>query len=205
MFRNRIEAGHQLVPLLEKYKHQNGIVLAVPRGGVPIAYIVASELQLPLSLTLTKKIGHPDNEEYAIGAVSLTASYIVPHPDVSEDYIQKTIKKVRSRLAEMQRLYLGDRALQPVTGKIVIIIDDGVATGSTLLATIKMLRKEKPEKIVVAVPVASESAYQLLQLAADEVIVLQIPEYFFGVGAFYNDFSEVSDEEVIKYMHKSEK
>ncbi|TWF34836.1 putative phosphoribosyltransferase [Chitinophaga polysaccharea] len=200
MFSNRITAGIQLAPLLDKYKGQNAIVLGVPRGGVPIAYIIAQTLQLPLSLTLTKKIGHPDNEEYAVGAVSLTDSYIVPHENVSDAYLQKTIRNARARLAEMQRLYLGNQPPAYVTGKIVIIVDDGIATGNTLLATIKMLRKKHPEKIVVAAPIASKAAYELLRRTADEVTVLYIPEIFIGVGAFYDDFSEVSDQEVIKYL-----
>lgn len=204
MFSNRITAGLKLAPLLNKYKQQNAIVLGVPRGGVPIAYIIAQTLQLPLSIILTKKIGHPDNEEYAVGAVSPTDSYIVPHENVSEDYLKKTIKKIRDRLAEMQRLYLGNQPPIYVTGKIVIIVDDGIATGNTLQATIKMLRKKHPEKIVIAAPIASKAAYEQLRQTADEVIVCYIPEIFIGVGAFYDNFSEVSDQEVIKYLSAAE-
>lgn len=202
MFSNRISAAYRLIPLLIKYKEKEGVVLAVPRGGVPIAYIVAKELGLPLSVVLTKKIGHPANEEYAIGAVSLTDCYIAPHENVSPDYISDAITRIRKRLREMYRLYLGERQPAPVSGKTVIIIDDGIATGNTLLATIKMLRRERPSVIVVAAPVASRTAYSMLSKEADEVVVVHIPETFSGVGAFYDDFEEVSDEQVRYYLRK---
>lgn len=202
MFSNRIAAGYKLVPRLKQYRHQEGVVLAVPRGGVPVAYIVAKELCLPLSLVLTKKIGHPGNEEYAIGAASLTESFVIPHADVSSDYITAAIARIRARLQEMYRIYLGDRQPVPIGGKTVIVIDDGIATGNTLLATVKMLRKEHPAKIVVAAPVASKEAFLKLSKEADEVIVLHIPEVFQGVGAFYEDFNQVTDQQVIHYLQK---
>lgn len=202
MFSNRIAAGYKLVPRLEQYRQQEGIVLAVPRGGVPVAYVVAKELCLPLSLVLTKKIGHPKNEEYAIGAASLTDSFVIPHADVSPDYITAAITRIRARLKEMYRIYLGDRQPVPISGKTVIVIDDGIATGNTLLATVKMLRKEQPARIVVAAPVASKEAFLKLSKEADEVIVLHIPEIFRGVGAFYEDFNQVTDQQVIHYLQK---
>lgn len=206
MFSNRIAAAHQLVPLLKKYKEQPaGLVLAVPRGGVPIAYIVAKELNLPLSLVLTKKIGHPTNEEYAIGAVSLTDSYIVPHDEVSPAYIRKATTRIRKRLQEMYHMYLGDRQPEPISGKTVIVIDDGIATGNTLLATVRMLRKTNPAKIVVAAPVASKNAYAMLSKEVDDLVILYIPEFFQGVGAFYVDFEQVTDAEVIYYLTKLKK
>lgn len=202
MFTDRIEAGRLLAEKLKKYQGQAGVILAVPRGGVPVAYAVAKELGLPLDLVLTKKIGHPMNREYAIGAVSLTDSFVIPHRGVSQFYIDREIKTIRERLKEMYRKFMGDKEPESLAGKIIIVIDDGIATGNTLMGTINMLRKDRPSKIVIAVPVASESAVQKLSEVADELVVVSIPEEFYGVGAFYENFEQVSDEEVIYYLDK---
>jgi len=202
MFTDRIDAGRLLAEKLKKYQGQAGVILAVPRGGVPVAYAVAKELGLPLDLVLTKKIGHPMNREYAIGAVSLTDSFVIPHRGVSQFYIDREIKTIRERLKEMYRKFMGDKEPESLAGKIIIVIDDGIATGNTLMGTINMLRKDRPSKIVIAVPVASESAVQKLSEVADELVVVSIPEEFYGVGAFYENFEQVSDEEVIYYLDK---
>jgi predicted phosphoribosyltransferase len=202
MFRDRAEAGLLLAARLKKYKNDPGIVLAVPRGGVPVAYAVAKELGFPIEVILTKKIGHPGNKEYAIGAASLTDYFIVPHEGVSEEYIQSELGKIRARLKEMYRRFMGDREPENLQGKTVIIIDDGIATGNTLLGTVHVLRKSNPGKLVIAVPVASASAVQKLSKEADEVVALLIPDEFYGVGAFYEDFEQVSDEEVLYYLDK---
>jgi len=202
MFRDRIEAGLLLADKLKKYKTDPGIVLAVPRGGVPVAYAVARELGFPIEVILTKKIGHPMNKEYAIGAASLTDYFIVPHDGVTEEYIQQELLRVRSRLKEMYTRFMGDKEPENLKGKTVIIIDDGIATGNTLMGTVNVLRKSNPGKIVIGVPVASKSAVQKLAKEVDEVIVVMIPEEFYGVGAFYEDFEQVSDEEVLLYLDK---
>ena len=202
MFRDRIEAGLLLADKLKKYKTDPGIVLAVPRGGVPVAYAVARELGFPIEVILTKKIGHPMNKEYAIGAASLTDYFIVPHDGVTEEYIQQELLRVRSRLREMYTRFMGDKEPENLKGKTVIIIDDGIATGNTLMGTVNVLRKSNPGKIVIGVPVASKSAVQKLAKEVDEVIVVMIPEEFYGVGAFYEDFEQVSDEEVLLYLDK---
>lgn len=202
MFTDRIQAGKLLAGRLKKYEGQAGVILAVPRGGVPVAYAVAKELGLPLDLILTKKIGHPINREYAIGAVSLTDAFVVPHRGISDSYINREIETTRARLKKMYRKFMGDKEPESFTGKTVIVIDDGIATGNTLLVTINMLRKDKPAKIVIAAPVASESAARKLLEVADELVVVLIPEEFDGVGAFYEDFGQVSDEEVMYYLDK---
>ncbi|MGZ5285662.1 MAG: phosphoribosyltransferase [Flavisolibacter sp.] len=202
MFQNRSEAGMLLASRLRKYQNIPGVLLAVPRGGVPVAYEVAKELNMPLELILVKKLGHPSNPEYAIGAVGLNDSYIVPHADVTDFYITSQIQKVRTKLQEMKKKFMGDKDPEELKGKTVIVIDDGVATGNTLLATIRILRKSKPAKIVVAVPVASKSAVQLLSNEVDELIAVLIPETFYGVGRFYDDFKQVEDEEVIHLLNK---
>jgi len=206
MFRDREEAGTLLAGKLKKFSNQQaGVVLAVPRGGVPVAYMVARQLGMPLDLVLTKKIGHPQNKEYAIGAVSLTDYFVVPHEGVSADYVEEEIRKIRIRLKEMQSRFVGDQKQESLTGKTVIIIDDGIATGNTLLSTVQMLRKAKPAQIIVAVPVASASAVKKLSAEADEVIACLIPWDFQGVGAYYEDFHQVSDEEVIYFLDKFSK
>lgn len=202
MFRDRIEAGLLLAQKLRKYKNDPGIVLAVPRGGVPVAYAVARELGFPVEIILTKKIGHPMNKEYAIGAASLTDYFVIPHENVTEEYIQQELKRIRSRLKEMYTSFMGDREPENIKGKTVLIIDDGIATGNTLLGTVQVLRKSNPGKIVIGVPVASESAVEKLSKEVDEVVAVLIPDEFYGVGAFYEDFEQVSDAEVIYYLDK---
>ncbi len=202
MFRDRIEAGILLAEKLQKYKSDKGIVLAVPRGGIPVAYAVARELNFPIEIVLTKKIGHPANNEYAIGAASLNDHFIVPHENVSEEYIQRELIVIRRRLKEMYKKFMGDREPESLEGKTIIVIDDGIATGNTLLGTVKVLRKSRPGKIVIAAPVASESAIEKLSNEVDEVVAVLIPEIFYGVGAFYEDFRQVTDEEVMFYLDK---
>ncbi|HSN61284.1 MAG TPA: phosphoribosyltransferase family protein [Ferruginibacter sp.] len=200
MFPNILEAGLLLAAKLIKYKNDPGIVLAVPRGGVPVAYAVATELGFPAEVILTKKIGHPFNKEYAIGAASLTDYFIETHQDVSEEYIQDELRTIRNRLKEMQIRFMGNIAPTHLKGKTVIVIDDGIATGNTMMATVNFLRKSHPGKIIIAVPVASKMAVQKLAAVADEVVVILVPDEFYGVGRFYKDFEQVSDEEVVFYL-----
>ncbi len=202
MFNNRMQAGWQLAAKLEKYKNEPGIVLAVPRGGIPVSYCVAKQLGFPMELILTKKIGHPMNKEYAIGAASLADYFIIPHQNVSEQYIYEEVEKIRFRLKEMYKKFIGDSVPENLEGKTVIVIDDGIATGNTLLATIHLLRKSKPGKIIIGAPVASKSAVNTLSKEVDEVVTILIPNAFYGVGAFYKNFDQVSDEEVIFFMNQ---
>lgn len=199
-FANRTEAAFLLADQLKKYSGQDGIVLAVPRGGVPLGIIVARKLDMPLELLMTKKIGHPMNPEYAIGAVSLTDQMIVPHEDVGQDYIERETRYIRKKLQDNYRKFMGDHQPLPIKGKIIIIIDDGMATGNTLLSTINMLRKQEPQKIVVAAPVAPASAMEKIRPLVDELIVPLVPHHFYGVGGFYDDFQQVSDDEVITLL-----
>jgi predicted phosphoribosyltransferase len=202
MYKDRIEAGYALANELKKYKNKPGIVLAVPRGGIPIAYVVAKELELPMDILLTKKIGHPHNREYAIGAVSLTDRYISNREEVSQAYIDKETIRLRQKLKELNHILMGDKAPEKLEGKIVIIIDDGIATGSTLLSTIKMIRKQKPAKLVIAAPVASSTAIEKLSPIVDELICPLVPEDFWGVGIFYENFEQVSDTEAKYFINK---
>lgn len=197
-----MEAGLMLAARLQKYKDKEGVILAVPRGGVPVAYAVAKELGLPVQLILVKKIGHPFNKEYAIGAAGLIDYFVIPHENVTDEYIKSELIRIRTRLHEMQKHFMGSKAPLSLEGKTVIVIDDGIATGNTLLGTISLLRKNKPGKIVIAVPVASDNAVEKLSDVADEVISVLVPHEFYGVGAFYEDFQQVTDEEVKYYLDK---
>jgi len=202
MYADRVEAGLVLADQLKKYAGQPGVVLAVPRGGVPLGFIIARELKLPLEILLSKKIGHPNNPEYAIGAVSLTDRVIIPHEGVSNEYIESETKRIREKLKENYKKFMGDNKPIDLKDKIVIIVDDGIATGNTLLSTVKMLRNQKPAKIVIAAPVASRSSVEKISKLVDEMVVPLIPKEFYGVGGFYKNFDQVSDEEVLIYLDK---
>ena len=205
-FFNRSDAGRQLAPALRKYANEPGVVLAVPRGGVPVAYEVAKELRLPLEVVLVKKIGHPFNPEYAIGAVGLQGeAYVVPHEEVNEQYIENEVEIVRSRLAEMKQKFFGDQEPLSLKGKTVILVDDGIATGNTMLATVHILRHEQPARIVIAVPVIAPEASQKLSPEVDELIALLVPETFASVGAFYSDFNQLTDEDVLRSLKQLRK
>lgn len=200
MYHDRLEAGTVLAEELAGYRGGAGVVLAVPRGGVPVAYAVAKALSWPLDLLLTKKIGHPLNQEYAIGSVSLTDTLIDPHEDIPRPYIDQETKRIRLRLKEMYKKFMGNKEPEKLGGKTLVIVDDGAATGNTLMSTINMLKKGKPHKIIIALPVASRSAYEKLAGAVDEIICPLVPGYFGGVGAFYENFEQVSDDEVMHYL-----
>ena len=202
MFQNRTEAGQLLAVRLKAYHARPDVILAVPRGGVPVACQVANILHIPLDLLLIKKLGHPMSSEYAIGAVGLDNQFIVPHEEVPQSYIERETANVRARLQDMRKKFMVNKEAAVVTGKTVIIIDDGIATGNTLMAAIQVLRKSKPAKIVVAVPVASQSAVNKIAPEVDKLMVVLIPQHFHGVGKFYKDFTQVTDEEVLACLNK---
>lgn len=202
MFRDRLDAGRQLAVKLIQYKNEPGVILAIPRGGVPVAFELAKEFKMPLELVLTKKIGHPSNKEYAIGAASLYDYFIVPHENVTTQYIEEELVSIRSRLNEMSRKFMKGKSPIQLEGKTIIIVDDGVATGNTLMGTVNLLKKSNPKKMVIAVPVASKIAFYKLSKEVDEIVALLIPEIFHGVGEFYEDFEQVSDEEVNELLDK---
>jgi predicted phosphoribosyltransferase len=200
MLKDRIEAGLLLSEKLKKYQNSNSVVLAVPRGGVPVASIIAKSLHLPLDIVLSKKIGHPRNKEFAIGAVSMDSMVIDEHPDVPKEYIEKEIVKLRKLMQEKYEIYMGNRKPLDIEGKNIIVVDDGIATGNTLLVSINMLRKRNPAKIIVAVPVIPYDTVSVFEKNTDEFVYLIASKYFRGVGGFYEDFNQVEDDEVIKLL-----
>ncbi|WP_207514116.1 phosphoribosyltransferase [Longitalea luteola] len=201
MFQDRMDAGLALSRHLHHYKNVDGVTLAVPRGGVPVALPVARILNLPLEIILSKKIGHPLHKEFAIGAVSLTGQVIAPNAFASDEYIKEETENIREQLKAMYAKFMGDKKATPVKDKIVIIIDDGVATGHTLLSTVEMIRNSAPKKIVIAVPVAAQQAAQKLSEVCDEFVCVWIPSQFRSVGEFYENFTQVTDEEVIEMLN----
>lgn len=202
LFKDRYDAALQLIPLLEKYKSEQGIVLAVPRGGVPIGYYIAKHFNFPMEVLLTKKIGHPLNKEVAIGAVSIEGQLIDDRHNISESYINKEILRIRESLKERYKMFMGNRKPIDVANKIVLLVDDGIATGNTLLAAIQLLRKRNPKQIVVAAPVAPVDTAYKIKKEVDDFICPYIVKDFSGVGAYYFDFSEVSDQEVIQLLEE---
>lgn len=205
IFKNRIEAAHLLADKLQAYKHKNAIVLAIPRGGVPMGYVLAKQLHLPLDVVLSKKIGHPLHKEFAIGAVTLKSLVLSDAAnEVSISYIEEETKKIRTLLSKRYQDYYGNKPPLELKDKILIIVDDGIATGNTIISTIEMLHKEEPKKIVVAIPVSSQSALQKLKKTPfiDEIICLSTPVNFRAVGQFYRHFDQVDDVEVKNLLNK---
>ena len=204
LIRNRETAAGLLAERLEKYRGEQGVVLAIPRGGVPVAAPIARLLGMPLEITLSKKIGHPANPEFAIGSVSLESVQVDARADVPQAYIAAEIARIREALRQKYSLYRGNREHIHLSDRLVILVDDGIATGKTLLATIELVKKEHPHKIVVAVPVASPTAYDAISSLVDEVVCLLVPIDFQAVGQFYEEFSQVSDEQVIRLLQEQE-
>jgi putative phosphoribosyl transferase len=202
IFRNRQEAGRSLASRLEKYANREDvIVLGVPRGGVPIAFEVATALSLPLDIFVLRKLGVPGHEELAFGAIGsggvrVLDREVVKSVGLSDSVIELVTRAERTELARREQIYRGGRPPLDVRGKTVILVDDGIATGSSLRAGVRALREMQPVAIVVAAPVAPRSTVNRLRHEVDDVVCAAIPERFYGVGQFYHDFSQVTDAEV---------
>ncbi len=200
IFKDRLEAGLLLSEKLQRYKNTNSVVLAIPRGGVPVAHEVAKSLDLPLDIVLSKKIGHPSNKEFAIGAVSLDSIITDKRMDVSNEYIEKETLRLKELLQKKHKLYRGNREPIDIAGKNVIVVDDGIATGNTLLVTLEMLRRKNPAKIIVAVPVLPYDTLKTFEENTDDFIYLIASRSFRGVGGFYENFDQVQDDEVMSML-----
>jgi putative phosphoribosyl transferase len=203
IFKDRYDVARRLIPLLEKYRKEPGVMLAVPRGGVPIGYHIAINYNLPLELLMTKKIGHPLNREVAIGAVSLEDHFVEEGHDAGELYIESEIRQIRESLVERYKSFMGDRKPIDIENKTVIITDDGIATGNTILAALRVIRKKHPKRIVLAVPVAPRDTAEKIRKEVDDFICLHVADDFYGVGQYYDDFSEVSDDEVRRLLSEA--
>lgn len=204
VLKDRIEAGMLLSDKLMKYQDSNTVILAVPRGGVPVGYVIAKKLHLPLDIIFSKKIPHPLNKEFAIGAVSLDSIIIDEYLNIPNHYISDEVVRLRKLLKEKYELYRGNRKPLDIKGKNVIIVDDGIATGNTLLASIEMSKKNNPEKIIVAVPVIPYDRVKIFQQKTDEFVYLIASKNFRAVGQFYQQFNPVEDNEVIHILRDSD-
>ena len=205
-FKNRNEAGVQLAVLLQKYAADNLVVYALPRGGVPLGVEIAKKLHAPFDLVITKKIGHPGNPEYALCAIAEDGEPVCNQDDIGyidNHWLQEEIGKVRGEIKRRREKYFGEITHPDIEGKTAIIVDDGIATGYTMLAAINEIRRRKPGKIVVAIPVTPEDTARELRKITDDLVSVEIDPFYLGaVGAYYDDFSQVEDEEVI-YLIKS--
>jgi predicted phosphoribosyltransferase len=208
-FHDRSQAGQELARALRDLSGRSDVlVLGIPRGGVIVAAQVAAELRAPLDVCLTHKLGAPDNSELAIGALSETGQVALDQPLIAElgvslKYIEAETERQRRELERRARLYRGDQPARQVAHRAVIVIDDGLATGSTMLASLKALNARAPSLLVAAVPVAPPSALHRLAPWADRVECLYSPQSFWSVGAFYDIFDQTSDAQVIEHLQLS--
>ena len=203
MFLDRVDAGKKLSRALFTYKSRPVVVYALPRGGVVLGVEVARGLEAPLDLIVVRKIGHPSQPEYAIGAVA-EDGYVVTNPyevaRLDKWWLDRAIAEEVKEAQRRRRLFLQDRAPIDVKDRIAIIVDDGLATGLSMMAAIYQIRRRGPHKVVVAVPVAAAETVERLKSEVDDLVVLYIPDWFGAVGAFYQRFDQVTDEEVVALM-----
>ena len=210
VFRDRRHAGRVLAKVLVGYANLSDvIVLGLPRGGVPVAYEVAKALHAPLDVFVVRKLGVPGYEEYAMGAlagggVRVLNDEIVQRLGISDAAVDAVTRDEQRELERRERLYRGGRPLRNLRGRTVILVDDGLATGSTMLAAAKAVRAQQPARIVVAVPTAAAETCAQLRSYADEVVCASTPEPFRAVGMWYDDFSQTSDEEVRELLARAE-
>jgi predicted phosphoribosyltransferase len=209
-FRDRTQAGQLLAAELKpKYANlPNVVVLALPRGGVPVAFEIARELRAPLDVLIVRKLGVPGQEELALGAIASGGARVlnqdlVESLKISDRIIDSITAREQQRLQEREQAYRDGRPPYPVSGHIVILVDDGLATGATMLAAIRAVRTQKPERIIVAVPVAAPRVYESFLPEVDDIICLATPQPFLGVGQWYEDFSQVSDQQVRNPLEKA--
>lgn len=206
IFKDRQSAGKLLAPYLEEYRNvQNTLILGLPRGGVVVAAEVAKELNLPLDIICPRKIGAPYNRELAIGAITERGDLflnkeIMVQLDVSHDFLSKAMAEEKERAKQQSMRFRMGRALLQIMGKNIILIDDGLATGATMSAAIHAMKEAQANKIVVAIPVAPRSTLESLRKKVDQLICLHSPALFMAVGEFYENFSQITDNEVVELL-----
>jgi predicted phosphoribosyltransferase len=209
MFADRAEAGRQLAARLSDYANRpDVVVLALPRGGVPVGFEVARALHVPLDVFLVRKLGVPGREELAMGAIAsgqvrILNQEVVEHLGIPEEVIDAVAAEEQVELERRERLYRNNRPPLDVRGKTVILVDDGLATGSSMRAAVAALRRQQPARIVIAVPVGAPDTCAEFQTETDEAICLHMPPRFMAVGLYYEDFSQTTDDQVRDLLHRA--
>jgi putative phosphoribosyl transferase len=203
LYQDRREAGVLLAARLLKFKDEHPVVLALPRGGVPVAFEIAGALAAPLDLVLVRKIGAPHNQELAVGAIAegehseiVEDSRLVRELAVSPEYLEEAKAAARAEIARRRKVYFGDRQPVDIAGRTAIVVDDGIATGATMRAALHATRQRKPARVVLAIPVAAPDSLRRLRREADEIVCLDAPADFMAVGQFYRHFPQLRDAEV---------
>jgi len=207
-FKNRKDAGQQLAELLKDYRNQKPIILGMPRGGVPVAYEIAQALQAPLDVIVARKIGAPGQREFAIGAIAPNGVTILDSRSINsfslgEAELNKLIEHEREEMDRRIALFRANKKPLNLKNRVVIIVDDGIATGKTALAAVRSVRAEKPKSIIVVAGACAPDSAEMLRQEADQVICVIEPSPFFAVGNFFEDFTQTSDEEVIRLLNKT--
>lgn len=209
IFDDRYDAGRRLALRLSDYAGPDTIVLAVPRGGVETGYEVAMALNAPLDVIIPRKIPAPGQPEYAIGAVAGEDICVLNEETVGylgvkdNSYLQEEIRRQRDEIVRRTRLYRGDKPFPSIEGRTVILVDDGVATGYTIIAAAREIMAKHPKRLILAVPVAPPDAVNRLNHEVDELVILEIPEVFYAVGEWYVQFVQTSDEQVIELLRRA--
>lgn len=207
MFKNRKDAGLQLGRALKSYQKDHPLVIGIPRGGIETAFYVARELEAPLVPVVSRKLGFPLNPEFAMGALAEDGSlYISPFAKskVTDERLEAIKKEEQSEIQRRIRLLRNNQPLPSFKNQTLIVVDDGIATGATLFATLKLCQKQHPKKLIVAVPISGREAADLVQSMVDKAIILETPEDFYAVSQGYESFSNLSDEETVQFVKKSE-
>lgn len=205
MFRDRVDAGRRLAELLAPYAQEDPVVLALPRGGVPVGREVAAALGAPLDVILVRKLGVPDQPELGMGAIGedgvrVLNETVLRAAAVPADAVAAVEARERAELERRARRYRGDRPPVPVAGRTVVVVDDGLATGSTARAAIEVARAHGARRVVLAVPVAPPESVAGMRDVADDVVVAETPAQMWAIGAWYEDFSQTSDDEVVRLL-----
>lgn len=207
IFKDRQQAGELLLEKLKKYQSQNPIVVALPRGGVEVGFAVAKGLHCPLEVALSKKVALPVNPEYGIGAVSENGTSVINQQSVNDygvvSQIDELVALKSQEIKERAKLFRSGKSLDYLQGRVVILIDDGLATGVTAKAAIKFLKSLRPKKLILALPVAASDSVLELEHQVDELVIVAMAEYLTSIGAFYQHFDQVEDKQVLDYLAKS--
>jgi predicted phosphoribosyltransferase len=208
MFQNREDAARQLAERLKHRKFRDPLVLAIPRGGVPVGAVLADELNAELDVVLSRKLRAPTQPELAVGAISegrevYLNAYAQEAYGIDKEYLREEKEHQLAEIARRQELFRRVRPRAPITGRSVVLTDDGIATGATMIAALQLLRTHSPHEVLVAVPVASPKRLAEVQRWCDEVVCLLAPADFYAIGQFYEDFRQIEDEEVVTLLRES--